>query len=316
MPRHGRIDFPGAFHHVYARGIEKRPIFVDEADREEFRRRILLNLERFRAVMLAWAFLPNHFHFLYYSHAGDLPKFMQCLMTGYSIYFNRRHGRVGHVFQNRYKSALVDSNRYLVEIIRYIHLNPLRAGEVSSLEELAESKWSGHRDVLSGNCTPWNDFPFIAELFPDRGTGSCMENYRKFMEAGSTSGPSFAFSVEEVQGGSARVLPAERRPIPVGMEEPFRIFLLVAITACRERGRPVDQLRKKARDGIASEIRREILRTCVRNFGLPQSLVCSWLGISKATGSYHLKEGKRQRDARAGTALPDGGCPENLPCKT
>jgi putative transposase len=299
MPRHARIDFAGAFHHLYARGIEKRPIFVDEADREDFRRRILFNLDRFRSVILAWALLSNHFHFLYYSHAGDLAKFMRCLMTGYSISFNRRHKRVGHLFQNRYKSSLIDSNRYLAEIIRYIHLNPLRAGDVSSLRELDDYRWSGHREILRGDRVPWRDFPFIAELFPDLGTGSDVENYRRFMEAGSNSGQSLSSPAAETDGVPGRRLLANEVRIPDGMEEAFRIFSFVADTACRERGRSLDQIQQKSRDSTSSEIRRKILMTCVEDFSVPQKLVCAWLGICEAAGSYQLKKGKAVRNALA-----------------
>ncbi len=137
MPRTPRIDYPGAFHHVYARGIEKRNIFVDEKDRSELRRRIGINLALLRGRCLAWAFMPNHFHLLFHSIDGNLPVFMRCVMSGYAMYFNRKHNRVGHLFQNRYKSSVVESDAYLVELIRYIHLNPVRSGLVPSVAQLA-----------------------------------------------------------------------------------------------------------------------------------------------------------------------------------
>lgn len=98
MPRGPRVDFPGAVHHVYARGIEKRPIYLDDVDRKSFLDRIGNNLPKWGMRCLAWSLMPNHFHLLLQSDKGCLPSFMHCLLTGYSIRFNERHQRVGHLF--------------------------------------------------------------------------------------------------------------------------------------------------------------------------------------------------------------------------
>ena len=112
MPRGPRIDFPGAVHHVYARGIEKRDIFLDDLDRRSFLGRVGTNLPKWNVRCSAWALMPNHFHLLLQSDRGLLPSFMHCLLTGYSKCFNERHSRVGHLFQNRYKSPMVDKAGY------------------------------------------------------------------------------------------------------------------------------------------------------------------------------------------------------------
>lgn len=127
MPRGPRVDFPGAVHHVYARGIEKRPIYLDDVDRKSFLDRIEKNLPRWGMRCLAWSLMPNHFHLLLQSDKGRLPSFMHCLLTGYSMRFNERHQRVGHLFQNRYKSPVVCKDGYFRDVVRYIHLNPVRS---------------------------------------------------------------------------------------------------------------------------------------------------------------------------------------------
>ena len=118
MPRGPRIDFPGAVHHVYARGIEKRDIYLDDFDRDNFLGRVGVNLAKWDVRCSAWTLMPNHFHLLIQSDRGCLPSFMHCLLTGYSRYFNQRHNRVGHLFQNRYKSPIV-SNMAFRDVVRH-----------------------------------------------------------------------------------------------------------------------------------------------------------------------------------------------------
>jgi putative transposase len=148
MPRNARIDIPGLLQHVIVRGIEKRPIFLDDQDREEFLARLSLLLKETSTDCFAWALLNSHFHLLVQPQFVKLAYFMRRLLTGYAVVFNLRHGRAGHLFQNRYKSIVCDSDAYLLELVRYIHLNPVRAGIVTGLEELAGYPWCGHGELL------------------------------------------------------------------------------------------------------------------------------------------------------------------------
>src|SRR5205809_93214 len=136
MPRQARLDAPGLLHHVMARGIEKRPIFMDKKDYDDFMGRIESSLSKSPNQILAWALMPNHFHLLIRSGKGGLPAFMRRLMTGYAVRFNLRHGRSGHLFQNRYKSIVCEEEPYLLELVRYIHLNPLKGGIIEDFREL------------------------------------------------------------------------------------------------------------------------------------------------------------------------------------
>jgi len=148
MPRQPRLDAPGLLQHVMARGIEGREIFQDDKDRESFLDRLAAILGETHTQCYAWSLIPNHFHLLLRTGPTPLSKVMRRLMTGYAVTFNRRHKRSGHLFQNRYKSIVCEEDPYLLELIRYIHLNPLRASLVKDLKELDKYPWTGHSTIL------------------------------------------------------------------------------------------------------------------------------------------------------------------------
>ena len=149
MPRQARIDYLGALHHVIGRGIERSKIFEKDVDKEEFLRRLKLLLDRSSMQCYAWCIMDNHFHLLLLTGKTTLARFMRCLLTGYAGYYNKEHKRSGHVFQNRYKSIVCDRDEYLLPLIRYIHLNPMRTKKVNNrVSDLLEYEWTGHRDIM------------------------------------------------------------------------------------------------------------------------------------------------------------------------
>jgi len=150
MPRLARLDIPGLLQHVIVRGIERRDIFNDDNDRQLFFDRLSRLLSETGIQCYAWALLSNHFHLLLMPTSTPLSYFMRRLLTGYALLFNRHNKRSGYLFQNRYKSIVCEEEPYLLELVRYIHLNPLRAGMVANLDELDHYKWTGH-SVLMGN---------------------------------------------------------------------------------------------------------------------------------------------------------------------
>jgi len=154
MPRQARLDTPGLLQHVMARGIERRKIFRDDKDRKSFLNRLAVILEETQTQCYAWSLIPNHFHLLLRTGPTPLSKVMRRLMTGYAVTFNKRHKRSGHLFQNRYKSVVCEEDPYLLELIRYIHLNPLRAGVIKDLKELDKYPWCGHSAILGRRKNP------------------------------------------------------------------------------------------------------------------------------------------------------------------
>ncbi len=179
MPRKSRIDAPGALHHVIARGIERSPIFRNNGDRADFVRRLSTILKETGTQCYAWALIPNHFHLLLETGLIPIAQVMRRLLTGYAVSFNRRHLRSGHLFQNRYKSILCQKDAYLLELVRYIHLNPLRAGLVDTIDALDLFAYCGHSVIMGNRKNDWQDTKTVLLLFSSDRT-----QYRRFVEEG------------------------------------------------------------------------------------------------------------------------------------
>lgn len=198
MPRGPRLDGPGALHHVIVRGIEGRPLFLGDADRQDFLDRLAALVTETSLSVLAWAFLSNHVHLLVRTGAHPLATVMARLLTGYAGSFNRRHRRAGHLFQNRYKSILVEEEPYLLELVRYIHLNPLRAGLVRTTTALDRFPWSGHSVLVGKVRRRWQDTGEILGLFGGR-MAIARRRYREYLAAGISRGRR-----PDLQGGGLR----------------------------------------------------------------------------------------------------------------
>jgi REP element-mobilizing transposase RayT len=183
MPRKSRIDAPGALHHLIARGIERAKIFQDDYDRHGFIDRLGLVLAETGTTCYAWALIPNHFHLLLRTGEVPMATAMRRLLTGHAISYNRRHRRRGHLFQNRYKSILCQEDTYLLELVRYIHLNPLRAELVKDLNALGRYPFCGHSVVMGNLQNCWQDIDTVLAYF-GRKTVSARRRYRAFVSKG------------------------------------------------------------------------------------------------------------------------------------
>jgi len=148
MPRTPRLDIPHLLHHVIIRGIERCDIFRDDEDRTRFVERLGALLRETSTQCYAWALMRNHVHLLLMPMLQPLSVLMRRLLTGYAVVFNRKYSRSGHLFQNRYKSIICEEEPYFLELVRYIHLNPVRAGAVPSVDDLSDYPWTGHAVVL------------------------------------------------------------------------------------------------------------------------------------------------------------------------
>lgn len=144
MPRKPRMDYEGAFHHIFSRGNRRERIFWNEADYAKFEEFMIEAMNWSRIQLYSWCLMPNHFHMLLQSLEANLDEFMRRLLTRYAKYFNWTHKLVGHVFQSRFKSVLCDKETYFMELVRYIHLNPYRTKR-KDFATLGSWKWSSHR---------------------------------------------------------------------------------------------------------------------------------------------------------------------------
>jgi REP element-mobilizing transposase RayT len=183
MPRKARIDAPGAVHHIIARGIERGKIFRDDEDREDFIERLSTVVTETRTRCLAWALIPNHFHLLLKTGDEPIATLMRRLLTGFAAGHNRRHGRSGHLFQNRYKSILCQEDLYLKELVRYIHLNPLRAGLVADMAALDRYRYAGHSYLMGKQENGWQAVDDVLAFFGDD-RRSARKRYRLFVMEG------------------------------------------------------------------------------------------------------------------------------------
>ncbi len=187
MSRQARIDTTGAVHHIIARGIERRNIFDDDQDRYDFLKNLGLILEQAGTACYAWALIPNHFHLLLRTGPVPIATVMRRLLTGHAIRYNLRHGRHGHLFQNRYKSILCQEDTYLLELVRYIHLNPLRAGLVEDINRLDKYPFSGHSGIMGKYEKPWQSNTEVLLFFGKR-VGSARRKYKEFVAKGIEQG--------------------------------------------------------------------------------------------------------------------------------
>jgi len=187
MPRQARLDAPGVLQHVIARGIEKTRIFRDEIDYRFFIKRLENILGENHLDCFAWALIPNHFHLLLRTGPTPLATFMRRLMTSYAVYYNHRYDRSGHLFQNRYKSFICEEDPYFLELVRYIHLNPLRSGLVNDLEELKRYPWCGFGVLMGRYKNSWQEVDEILKYFGNH-VGQARARYKIFMEDGIKQG--------------------------------------------------------------------------------------------------------------------------------
>jgi REP element-mobilizing transposase RayT len=183
MPRKSRIDTPGALHHVMVRGISHEEVFINQKDYSAFLGRLGNLLIETNTSCYAWALIPNHFHLLLRTGHVSISIVMKRLLTGYAVYFNRRHQRHGHLFQNRFKSILCQEDSYLLELVRYIHLNPMRAGLINEYKKLSGYPYCGHGAMMGRRNLEWQDTDYVLRLFGNKEAGARIE-YSRFVRKG------------------------------------------------------------------------------------------------------------------------------------
>jgi REP element-mobilizing transposase RayT len=184
MSRPLRIEYSGALYHVIARGNERRAIFRDDVDRQSYLERVARYRNRFAFRLHAYCLMTNHVHLAIETDTTPLSRVMLALHGSYSQAFNRRHRRVGHLFQGRYKAFLVQRDRYLLALVRYIHENPVKVGLAQKPEDYP---WSSDRAYRGSGAPEWLETDSVLSLLGDR-RGRAMRAYAELMARGGPTG--------------------------------------------------------------------------------------------------------------------------------
>ncbi len=179
MARPLRITYPGAYYHVTSRGNEQKDVFKSQRDREKFLEYLASATERYGALIHAYCLLSNHYHLLLETPEGKLSQIMRHINGAYTTYFNVKRRRAGHLFQGRFKAILIEAGEYALELSRYIHLNPVRAGMVTRPEEY---RWSSYNSYIGQSVAPsWLKVETVLDYFSSNAT-EAKQKYRSFVE--------------------------------------------------------------------------------------------------------------------------------------
>lgn len=184
MARKPRVHFAGALYHVMCRGNQGQSIFKDDRDRERYLDFLKESQKRFGYQLYAYVLMGNHVHHLIEIGQTPLSKVMQNILFRYTRYWNRRHKKTGHLFQGRYKAILCDKESYLLELIRYLHLNPVRSKIVGDPGQYA---WSSHGAYLKGEAKSWISVDEVLSQW-GKSRAQAIGGYRRFVLDGLTDG--------------------------------------------------------------------------------------------------------------------------------
>ena len=318
MPRQARLDAAGTLHHVIIRGIERRRIVDDDQDRRAFILRLGKLAMETGTSIYAWALMTNHAHLLLSSGPQGLARFMRRFLTGYAVSYNLRHRRHGHLFQNRYKSIVCDGDSYFTEVVRYIHLNPLRVKLVADLRELERYPYCGHGVILGTIKNDWQERDSVLSQFGSR-EGDAREVYRRFVAEGVELGrrPELVGGgLIRSAGGWSEVKTLRRRGAPElgderilgsgdfverilkeaearmqrqyrNRERVKRVERLIA-EQCKKRRVSLTELRSGSRRGEIPTVRAEISRRLVEDYGIAIAEVARQVGVSTSAISKIL----------------------------
>ena len=319
MPRQARLDAPGTLHHVIVRGIEKRKIAVDDNDRRDFVSRMGNLSSETGTTIYAWSLMSNHAHILLRSGAAGLPKFMRRLLTGYAVSYNHRHSRHGHLFQNRYKSIVCEEDAYFKELLRYIHLNPLRVRLVRNMAELDRYRWCGHSVVMGKVKNEWQDPDYVLRWFGKK-QGEAKRAYRRYVKEGIEQGrhPDLVGGgLIRSMGGWSQVVSMRKLGLKersderilgsgdfvnevvneankalrhqfAGRERAEKVDQYIK-ELCQEEGINIEELRSRSRRPEVSRIRRQLAIELVETYGAPLAEIARQVGVSTSAISKIIK---------------------------
>ena len=314
MARKARIHVPGIIQHIMARGIEGKEIFADSEDRETFLEILAASLSIAGHKCYAWVLMSNHYHLLLRSSEDPLGIMMRRLNSKYARYFSSKYNRRGYLFQDRYKSIATQDQNYIEELVRYIHLNPYRSNNCTTIEELDRYPWSGHASIMGVQTSQFQDVETVLKRF----SGS-RELYRTFIQEGIANGAEEGFintirrsneGCEDVRNAGCWVIgdsefvrnvllsDANRRArVARYQKEGFDISRL-AEQVGEKAGIRADEIRKRTKDTTINEARKIFSYIGSKMLEMPKSELGKYFGISTA-GVWRLAhEGRKVVEKR------------------
>jgi putative transposase len=310
MPRRPRLFVPGCLHHVMARGLEGMDLFRDNNDRRYFLGLLSKNLKTADMRCYAWVLMRNHYHIVIRTSDMPLSTLMKPLNAHYAGYFNKRHKRRGYLFQDRFKSVATQDQLYAEELIRYVHLNPIRAGICKNLDVLDRYLWSGHAAIMGRQNYPFQDVNTVLRRF-GKDNRESRKHYREFLEEGIKN-PENSL-IEKVRGRTAGVRRSEnpclwvigdqdfvKKALKTDQERRLRIARYategwnlerLSIRVTKALGIDATAIKDRGRDNAVSNARKILAYIAYRQFDLPVNVIARFLGVSGSAVSMMLKKG-------------------------
>ncbi len=286
MARALRIEFPGAIYHVTSRGNERKAIFRNVSDRKTFLEILAQVKERFDWECHAYVLMENHYHLLIETPKGNLSRGMKPLNSLYAQKFNFRYKRTGHLFQGRYKAFLIEKECYLLELSRYIVLNPVRAGLVENPDEY---KWSSFRATIGKELKP--KFLSIDWLLSQFGTDKVQSiiEYQKYVQDGMGE----KFPHDKVVG--QLVLGGENFLKEINLHESKRELDKLKEVRREERHAATPSLERIFQQEMRKGKRREeIVYLCYQTYDFTMKEIADFLGLHYTSISLDVKKWEKE----------------------
>ena len=297
MARPVRIEYPGAVYHVICRGNNRQVVFRDDHDRTRYLEKLSLYCEEKEVELLAYCLLANHVHLVLETPKGNLSKMMQPFQTSYTVYFNKRHRRSGHVFEQRYKAFLVDKDNYLLAVSRYIHLNPVGAGIV---QRPGEYRWSSYGAYGKGKETGAVKCQRVWEYFsgPRRRQ---VAGYREFVEGELSTGRKLAALpvLKQAFIGDEQFAEQARRKAAKAsdLERTYPLTKIVQ-AVCKVSGMPEEEIRRPGRSPAVKSAREMICYVVRRHSDVGLQELTRLLGVKElSTVSHGVRRAERRLSA-------------------
>jgi REP element-mobilizing transposase RayT len=312
MARKPRIEFEGGFYHVIIRGNQRQKVFHEKKDFLKYLAFLTDYKDRYAFRFYAYVLMDNHVHLLIETGTFPLSKILQGINQRFTMYFNRRYGTVGHLFQGRYKAILCDRDGYLLSLVKYLHYNPVRAGVVRYPEEY---RWSSHREYIGLNQDGLTDMGLVLGMFSkDSKRGRRL--YREYMrEEDKTSKEEFYRTVDQRVLGDEEFVEWVRGRVRSGTLTGRRRHGVSLREIARGIGEvfgiPLGELRGQGKDSGVMEGRR-LFSLVGREYGYKGREMGEFLGKDPASVTGYLRRGQDLRDKTERLILFLEGVRKNL----